>query len=268
MLEQTITKDNGTTHRLINSDFFDVKDLPVVDMILTDLPYNTTSCKWDKMLPLDLMWEKLLRNYKSQSAIVLFGQEPFSSKLRLSNLDMYKYDWYWRKSRPSGFTNAKLKPLKDIENIHIFSDGKTANGSKINMVYNPQGLEDCDVDWSRPKVYMDGENGVNPSRKSHKLNRKITKKGYPRQVLDFSNSNHKNIHSTQKPIDLLRYLIRTYTNVGDTVLDFTAGSMSLAVACYLEGRNSICIEKDKEQYMKSIQWVQNATQDEIYNTAN
>lgn len=233
--------------KLIHGDCLEVmKTIPdgSVDLILCDLPYGTTACKWDSVIPFDDLWQQYRRLIKLNSAIVLFGDEPFSYMLRLSNLSWYKYDWYWRKSRPSGFTNAKLKPLKDIETISIFSSGMTANGSKKNMPYNPQGLQDCDMDWSRPKRYMDGDKGVNPARASHKLSRKIEKTGYPRQVLDFSNPNSDVLHPTQKPVPLIEYLICTYSNDGDVVLDNCMGSGTTGVACINTGRRFIGIEKD------------------------
>ena len=223
-----------------------------VDLVLTDPPYGTTACKWDSAIPLEPMWKELKRVTKPNSAIVLFGQEPFSSLLRVSNLEMFKYDWYWRKSRPSGFTNAKLKPLKDIEVISVFSTGVTANGSKNNMTYFPQGLEKVDKEWSRPEHYMGGDRGVNPARKSHKLSRVVENTGYPRQVLDFPNSNKGLVHPTQKPVALMEYLIKTYSNEGMTVLDFTMGSGTTGVAAKNLNRNFIGIEKD-EGYFKVAQ---------------
>lgn len=242
-----MTKDSSQ-YNLYLGDCLEIMDKLIqegvkVDAIITDPPYGTTACKWDNVIPFDLMWDRINLIIKRNSAIVLFGQEPFSSHLRLSNLNWFKYDWYWRKSRPSGFVNAKLKPLKDIEVISVFSEGTTANGSKRNMVYNPQGLEDCNIKWNRPKRYT-GNKGVNPTRESHKLSRTVNKKGYPRQVLDFSNPNHKVWHPTYKPVDLIEYLVRTYTNEGDTVLDFTMGSGTTGVACLNTNRNFIGIELD------------------------
>lgn len=219
-----------------------------VDMVLTDPPYGTTACKWDSVIPFGPMWEQLKRVTKKNGSIVLFGQEPFSSRLRVSNIENFKYDWYWRKSRPSGFTNAKLKPLKDIEVISVFSDGMTANGSKNNMAYNPQGLKDCNQKWSRPKIYEGSDRGVSPSRKNHKLNRVIEKTGYPRQVLDFANSNKDVLHPTQKPVALMEYLIKTYTNEGEVVLDFTMGSGTTGVACKNLNRSFIGIELDEDYF--------------------
>lgn len=223
-----------------------MKDIPdgSVDMILCDLPYGTTACKWDSVIPFEPLWEQYRRVTKPNVAIVLFGDEPFSSYLRTSNMSWYKYDWYWRKSRPAGFTNAKLKPLKDIETISVFSSGATANGSLRNMPYNPQGLEDCNVLWNRPKVYLDGDRGVNPARANSKLSRVIEKTGYPRQILDFANPNSDVLHPTQKPVKLCEYLLRTYTTEGQVVLDNTMGSGTTGVACKSLDRKFIGIEKD------------------------
>lgn len=246
------TKDIITdNYKLLLGDCLErMKELPSgsIDMVLCDLPYGTTACKWDSVIPFEPLWEQYKRVTKPNAAIVLFGSEPFSSYLRLSNIDDYKYDWYWRKSRPSGFTNAKLKPLKDIETISVFSTGMTANGSKRNMPYNPQGLEDCNVEWNRPSTYLGGDRGVNPARKNSKLNRIIEKTGYPRQVLNYSNSNKDLFHPTQKPVELLEYLIRTYSNEGETVLDNTMGSCSTGVACLNTSRKFIGIEMLEEYF--------------------
>lgn len=229
-----------------------------VDLVLCDPPYGTTGCSWDSVVDLCLMWEQIKRIIKPKAPVLLFGQEPFSSLLRCSNIEMFKYDWYWKKSRPSGFTNAKLKPLKDIETISVFSEGKTANGSLNNMPYYPQGLEDINIDWVRPTQYMNGDKGVNPSRKSHKLSRKIEKGSYPRQILEFSNPNNNVLHPTQKPVDLLEYLIKTYSIEGQTVLDFTMGSGSTGVACKNLKRNFIGIELNKAYFNIAKQRIENA----------
>lgn len=219
-----------------------------VDLVLTDPPYGTTACKWDAAIPFEAMWVQVKRVLKPNGAAVLFGQEPFSSLLRASNLGMFRYDWYWRKSRPNGFTNAKLKPLKDIETISVFSDGTTANGSSRNMPYYPQGLERVDKKWSRPENYVGLNQGTSPSRKSHSLSRVIESTGYPRQVLDFANPNVDQVHPTQKPVALMEYLIRTYTKEGETVLDFTMGSGTTGVACMNTDRNFVGIENDAEYF--------------------
>jgi len=232
---------------LYQGDCLDVmKDIPdnSIDMVLTDPPYGTTTCKWDNVIPFQPMWEQIWRITKPNVSIVLFGQEPFSSMLRVSSIQNFKYDLYWRKSRPSGFTNAKLKPLKDVEVISIFSKGSTANGSKKNMPYFPQGLVEVNKDWQRPRVYMGGDRGVNPSRVNSKKDRIIKFENYPRQVLDYANSNKGLYHPTQKPLPLMEYLIKTYTNKGETVLDFTMGSGTTGVACKNLVRSFIGIELD------------------------
>ena len=236
---------------LIHGDCLEkMKTIPdqSIDMILCDLPYGTTTCKWDVVIPFELLWEQYKRIIKDHRAIILFGSEPFSSHLRMSNLQWFKYDWYWRKSRPSGYVNAKLKPLKDIETISIFSNGYTANGSSENMIYHPQGLRKVDKEWYRPKNYMSGDKGVNPARESNQLSRVIENEGYPRQVLDFKNQNNNVIHPTQKPVDLCEYLILTYSNEGETVLDNCMGSGSTGVACINTKRDFIGIEKDDNYF--------------------
>lgn len=243
-----------------NSDCLEeMKLLPdgSIDLIITDLPYGTTACKWDVVIPFDKMWEQYTRILKKNRAIVLFGQEPFSSKLRLSNIEWFKYDWYWKKSRAGGFTNAKLKPLKDIETISIFSEGKTANGSKNNMLYNPQGLVACDKIWKRPKLSYGTDSGVNPTRKNHKLEREIKQENFPKQILEFSNPNNGLIHPTQKPVDLIEYLVKTYSNSGETVLDSCAGSGTTAVACENTDRKWICIEQSKKYFDLAVQRINN-----------
>ena len=226
-------------------------------MVLTDPPYGTTACKWDIIIPLEPMWEQLKRVIKPNGAIVLFGSEPFSSHLRTSNIKNYKYDWYWKKARPSGFVNAKLKPLKDIETISVFSEGTTANRSTRNMPYKPQGLEEVNKEWKRPQTYGSGA-GVNPTRKSWQLERTIKYEAYPRQVLEYKNHNIGNVHPTQKPVALMEYLIKTYTNEGETVLDFTMGSGTTGVACTNLDRNFIGIELDKEYFKIAEQRINEA----------
>ena len=248
-------------HKLYRGDCLKVmKSIPdkSVDMILCDLPYGTTACKWDTVIPFEPLWEHYRRIIKDRGAIVLFGSEPFSSCLRMSCLELYKYDMYWRKSRPAGYTNAKLKPLKDIETISVFSYGTTANGARANMHYYPQGLEVCKKHWHRPKNYLDGDRGVNTSRVNNKLYREITYASFPRQVIDYANPNRNNLHPTQKPVALLEYLIKTYTLEGETVLDNTMGSGSTIVACENTKRIGIGIEKDKDYFKVAVKRIRTA----------
>ena len=227
-----------------------------VDLILCDLPYGTTACKWDAVIPFEPLWAHYKRLIKPNGAIVLFGEEPFSSALRMSNLSMFKYDWIWDKKNTSGFVNAKLKPLKSYETISVFSEGMTANGSKNNMPYYPQGLVPYGktVDTSRPKN-LGRENA--PARASHSAEHYQEFTGYPKQILEFVKENAKQ-HPTQKPVPLLEYLTRTYTNEGETVLDNTMGSGSTGVACRNTNRKFIGIERDPAYFAIAQQRMEGA----------
>lgn len=236
---------------LFHGDCLEVmRDIPdgSVDMILCDLPYGTTRCAWDVIIPFDPLWEQYKRIIKPSGAIVLFGQEPFSSLMRAGNIGWFKYDWYWKKSRPSGFVNCNLKPLKDIEIISVFSNGTTANGSKTNMPYNPQGTIEINKQWNRPKRYYGIDSGIAIARESHGLTKIIKNENYPRQILEFPNGNKNLLHPTQKPVALCEYLIRTYTNEGKTVLDNCMGSGTTGIACLRTMRNFIGIEKEEKYF--------------------
>ena len=229
-----------------------MKEIPdgSVDMVLTDPPYGTTACKWDSIIPLEPMWEQLKRVIKPNGAIVMTASQPFTSVLVCSNLPMFKYSWVWKKTRPGGFVSAKLKPLKDVEDVCVFSEGATANGSKRNMPYYPQGVKPG-IPWKRPKKYK-GSEGVNYGRESHALERTTTGSNYPREIIEFANPNSDVLHPTLKPVPLMEYMIKTYTNEGETVLDFTMGSGTTGVACKNLNRRFIGIELD-EQYFKIAQ---------------
>lgn len=219
-----------------------------IDLILTDPPYGTTACKWDIVIPFEPMWEQLKRIIKPNGAILLFGSEPFSSHLRLSNLKMFKYDWVWDKITPSGHVSAKLKPMKRHEIISVFSNGTTANLSKKLMPYFPQGLIAFNkiIDTSRKKL----ENEQNQFRRdSHKKNHFQEFTNYPKSIISINKELSKiSVHPTQKPVALLEYLIKTYTLENETVLDFTMGSGSTGVACKNLNRNFIGIEKDEKYF--------------------
>lgn len=229
-----------TKIKLYQGDCLEVmKKIPdgSVDLILTDPPYGTTACKWDNVIDFELMWEQLNRIIKPNGAIVLFGSEPFSSALRMSNIKNYKYDWIWEKTKPTGFANAKKQPLRNIENITVFYK-KTIN-------YNPQGLISIEpkiVNKTNCKIM--GKNGFKDGYLQTQTN-------YPKQNLIFK-SETKTLHPTQKPVALLEYLIKTYTQEKETVLDFTMGSGSTGVACKNLNRNFIGIELD-EEYFKIAQ---------------
>ena len=217
-----------------------------VDAIITDPPYGTTACKWDSIIPFEPMWDRLNKLIKPNGAIVMFGNEPFSSALRMSNIKHYKYDWVWEKSDPSGFVNAKLMPIKSIENVLIFSDGATANGSKRNMPYFPQGLIVYNkiVNGKREKKHIKSFGRENQNEKHLQ-----TFTNYPKQILKFKNDKGKDkLHPTQKPVALMEYLIKTYTNEGELVLDFTMGSGSTGVACLNTNRKFIGIEQDDKYF--------------------
>lgn len=182
------------------------------------------------------MWEQLKRIIKPNGAIVLFGSEPFSSALRMSNIKNYKYDWVWNKSRPSGSMLAKKQPLRDCENVSVFY--------RKQCTYIPQMTE--------TKRVVEKERTVNKGEivGEQKLTRKFDNKGlaYPRTLVRFNNSNHRSLHPTQKPVELMEYLILTYTNEGEVVLDFTMGSGTTGVACVSTGRKFIGIELDDNYY--------------------
>ena len=209
-----------------------------VDMILCDPPYGTTACKWDSVIPFEPMWEQLNRIIKPNGAICLFGSEPFSSALRMSNIKHFKYDWYWNKIRGVGHLNAKRQPMKSVETISVFY--------KKQCCYNPQ---------MRPREKSRTSKNNNSQKVFGNCRNNFVgetlKEKYPVSLITFSKSDMKKnkFHSSQKPIDLLEYLIRTYTNEGETVLDFTMGSGSTGVACVNTNRNFIGIELD-ENYFK------------------
>jgi len=226
--------------KLINDDCLRV--LPTladksVDLILTDPPYGTTSCKWDSVIPFEPMWNQLIRVIKDNGCIALFGTEPFSSNLRMSNIKQFKYDWVWQKEQGTGFGNAKKQPLRNLEIISIFY--------KNQCLYNPQKSKGKPYKTKsksgnhKGSVYEDG--GLNSIITVNEGNR------FPLQLLKFNRDKNK-IHPTQKPVALLEYLIKTYTNENDTVLDFTMGSGSTGVACKNLNRNFIGIEKDEKYF--------------------
>ena len=207
-----------------------------VDMILCDLPYGTTQCKWDVVIPFEPLWKQYNRIIKDNGAIVLFGNEPFSSHLRLSNLKNYKYDWIWDKVKPNGHLVAKHRPMQRNENISVFGKGK------IN--YYPIMIERDKPKKSKEYSRTEIMGGSITDDKGKTLNKK-----YPQNILVYSNASQKNkLHPTQKPIELLEYLIKTYTQEGETVLDNTMGSGSTGVAALNLHRKFIGIELDEKYF--------------------
>jgi len=214
-----------------------------VDMVLTDPPYGTTACKWDVIIAFEPMWEQLKRITKDNGAIVLFGSEPFSSHLRLSNLKMYKYDWIWEKEKGTGFARSKKQPLRKHELIHTFYNNQPYYdylGEKLKKPYTHT-------------LPVNKSNSDNVSGSGYDENKKRIYKTYTHSskhsIIKISrDSNRKSLHPTQKPVDLLEYLIKTYTLENETVLDFTMGSGSTGVACKNLNRKFIGIEKDETYF--------------------
>ena len=224
-----------------------MRDIPdgSVDLVLCDLPYNTTGLKWDSPICLQSLWHEYNRLLKQYRAVVLFCQQPFTTYLIQSNLKKWKYNWIWQKEHGTNFLNANYCPMKITEDIAVFSDGAASYTKAGNsMVYNPQFA------WGKPwkKAYKNG-------KPSSSCRAGIIRKGggmsdakrYPNNILRFNKDNDKH-HPTQKPVALLEYLIKTYTNEGETVLDNTMGSGSTGVACVNTGRSFIGIEKDERYF--------------------
>ena len=233
-----------------------------VDAIICDPPYGTTACKWDSIIPLDLMWAELKRIIKPNGAIVLFGSQPFTTKLIASNYDMFKYCWVWEKSKGSNFVHAKYQPLKVQEDIVVFSLCGAAHGSKPPMCYFPQfthGLPyDKGILRTMPQIYG---SCARPNRSATILKNESGDR-YPRSVQKFKSASDVDgiqRHPTQKPVSLMEYLIKTYTQEGETVLDFTMGSGTTGVACMNTTRNFIGIELDENYFQIAKDRIEKAT---------
>jgi site-specific DNA-methyltransferase (adenine-specific) len=212
-----------------------------IDLVLCDLPYGSTSFAWDVVIPFEALWAHYKRLLKPHGAAVLTASQPFASILIVSNLDWFKYSLVWEKSRPSDIFNAKNKPLKIHEDVCIFSPGTIANCSPRRMTYNPQGVKIGGKVAANPRRRS---SSVGPPRPSHAFNHVTHGEGYPRSVIRFPNPNEGSVHPTAKPVPLLEYLILTYSNEGDTVLDNCMGSGTTALACLNTKRRFIGIEKD------------------------
>jgi len=220
-----------------------MQDIPSgsVDAIITDPPYGTTACKWDSIIPFAPMWEQLKRIIKPNGAIVLFSSQPFTSALIMSNPEMYKYEWVWEKPNGTNFISTKYQPFRVHENIIVFGSGAiTFTKSGNTLAYNPQKTA------GKPYTATTGEaerSGVHrPGSDMAGFTTVNTGDRMPRTIQKFNPE--KGLHPTQKPVALLEYLIRTYTNEGETVLDFTAGSGTTGVAAVNTNRHFIGIEKD------------------------
>tara|TARA_R110002126_G_scaffold280677_1_gene428196 strand:+ start:3150 stop:3965 length:816 start_codon:yes stop_codon:yes gene_type:complete len=237
-----------------------------VDAIITDPPYGTISCKWDSVIDFDLMWEQLNRIIKPNGAIVLFSAQPFTSSLIMSNPKMFRYEWIWEKQYATNFMGAKNAPLKYHENVIVFSKKTHQYNSQEYKVIELQEIEKMngkelkkfftnrDYDKYAKVDRRKNVNNIEDRNECHLGKVKHTRKidnGFrnPKSVIKINGSKNNNVHPTQKPILLMEYLIRTYTNEGETVLDFTMGSGSTMVACQNLKRNGIGIEQD-ETYFK------------------
>ena len=208
-----------------------------IDMILCDLPFGTTQCKWDTIIPFEPLWEQYKRVIKPNGAIVLFGSEPFTSMLIVSNIKQFKYNWIWQKNKATGFLNAKKQPLNDNETISIFY--------KKQCTYNPQ-MTIADKVYKRGIVTRNKSDCYGSERN---FRQEDTGKRYPKRIQYFNNNfTREQLHPTQKPVALCEYLIKTYTNPGERVLDNCMGSGTTAIACMNTQRNFIGFEMDKGYY--------------------
>jgi DNA modification methylase len=224
---------------LINADCLEaMRDIPdgSVDMVLTDPPYGTTACKWDSVIPFEPMWEQLKRITKLNGAIVLFGAEPFSSRLRVSNIKNYKYDWMWEKEQGTNFAMSKKQPLRKHEIISVFYLKQPYYNSVGNKLETPQKVK-----------RGDNTKSITSQNNSKYLKESTYTHSTKHSILRFKRD-RTNLHPTQKPVALMEYLIRTYTNAGDTVLDFTFGSGTTGVAAKSLGRSFIGIELDPDYF--------------------
>lgn len=248
--------------KLYQGDCLEVMDYLIeqgvkIDAIITDPPYAKTRGKWDVIIPLDKMWERFDKLINPNGAICIFGNEPYSSMVRASNFKDYKYDWKWVKNRATGFANCNYRPMSRYEDIMVFSKANASTGGKNNaMIYNPQGLiPSGKKKKNTPKrhglIQQDtnnvGENNI--LMQDTEYIQKFT--NYPDNILEFD-CEHKYVHPTQKPIDLLEYLIKTYTNEGELILDFTMGSGSTGVACLNTNRKFIGIELGEKYFNIAI----------------
>lgn len=207
-----------------------------VDMILCDLPYGTTACKWDSIIPFVPLWRQYWRIAKERTPIVLFAAQPFTTALINSGRPHFRYCWYWKKNYKSGGSFAKVQPMRCVEDIAVFY--------RKAPIYNPQGLRLL----PKPRINKPAVNSMYPRGKGKSSLQLYT--GYPHHLLEFDNDADKKnrLHPTQKPVPLLEYLVKTYTNEGDTVLDNCMGSGSTGVACLRTGRRFIGIEKDPQYF--------------------
>ena len=232
------TRVSGST--FVNADCFDVFPFiedKSIDAIICDLPYGTTQNKWDSILPLEKLWEQYKRILKPRGVVILTGSEPFTSLLITSNLKDFKYNWIWKKSKATGFFDAKKRPLNDYETISVFY-------SKL-PTYNPQ-MTVAEKNYKRGFVKRKKSDCYGEEKDFVQIDIGLR---YPKRIIEIGNADTRDIeHSTQKPIELMEYLVKTYTNEGDIVLDNCMGSGTTNIACIKLNRKSIGIEKEKQYY--------------------
>ena len=236
---------------MIHGDFFEkVKEVPAgsIQLCLQDIPYGITICTWDTVPDLPLMWSELKRIGKPNCAYVFTASQPFTTDLIMSNRKMFKYEWIWSKNNGSNFQNANIMPMLCHENILVFCEGKTIYNPQKQIRRKPKDYSNCKGERS------DGANLIKIKKCTGNILR--TDK-FPESVINIGCqtkecNNVNRTHPTQKPVALFEYLIRTYTNEGDTVFDGFAGSFTTAIACYRTNRNYICIEKELDYYNKGL----------------
>tara|TARA_B100001758_G_C18341264_1_gene574467 strand:- start:43 stop:900 length:858 start_codon:yes stop_codon:yes gene_type:complete len=253
-----------------------------VDLILCDLPYGTTDRKgisdkgdnrvlsWDTIIPLDKLWEQYRRVLKSSGAVVLTADQPFTSQLVLSNLEWFKYEWIWKKRKVTGFLHANARPMKETEDILVFSPMGASGGSvkaNKNMTYNPQGLIEKKVTKKNSakrlgKFLHQPEHMGEGNKLLHETEYEQKWTNYPSEIIEFGLDGNV-IHPTQKPVALMEYLIKTYSNEGETVLDNCMGSGTTGVACKKTNRNFIGIEKEKEYFTQAKERIESVTVEEV-----
>jgi len=253
-----------------------------VDLVLCDLPYGTTDRKgildkgdnrvlsWDTVIPLDKLWEQYKRVLKSSGAVVLTADQPFTSQLVLSNLEWFKYEWIWKKRKVTGFLHANARPMKETEDILVFSPMGASGGSvKVNknMTYNPQGLTEKRVKKKNNakrlgKFLHQPEHMGEGNKLLHETEYEQKWTNYPSEIIEFGLDRNV-IHPTQKPVALMEYLIKTYSNEGDTVLDNCMGSGTTGVACKKTNRNFIGIEKEIEYFTQAKERIEGVTVEEV-----
>ena len=220
-----------------------------VDMVLTDPPYGTTQCKWDAVIPFEPMWEQVRRVLKSNGAAVFTASQPFTSALVMSNVAEFRYDWIWRKPKGTGHLNAKKMPMRDKEDIVVFSQSPT---TYFPQFVSGKPYKNKAGDPAKATSMTDSYGNYTNFRNDNEGKR------YPKQVLEFPVVERGTVHPTQKPVPLMEYLIRTYTNEGETVLDFTMGSGTTGVACVNTGRKFIGIERDETYFQTAFNRINKA----------